>query len=58
MNPQSASSKIWYVPRKKNIFRQQDDILTAAEKYMQEHGTESFERLIAKVMAKIYDTVL
>lgn len=48
MNPQSASSKIWYVPRKKNIFRQQDDILTAAEKYMQEHGTESFERLIAK----------
>ncbi|KAL5759550.1 hypothetical protein ACOSP7_018070 [Xanthoceras sorbifolium] len=48
MNPQNASSKIWYVPRKKNIFRQPDDVLTAAERYMEENGTEAFERLMAK----------
>ncbi|KAK3223072.1 hypothetical protein Dsin_010097 [Dipteronia sinensis] len=48
MNPQSASSRIWYVPRKKNIFSQPDDVLTAAERYMEENGTEAFERLIAK----------
>ncbi|OMO93157.1 TB2/DP1/HVA22-related protein [Corchorus capsularis] len=49
LNPQSATSTIWYVPRKKNIFRKQDDdILTAAEKYMEEHGTHEFGRLITK----------
>ncbi|XP_021299767.1 HVA22-like protein c [Herrania umbratica] len=47
MNPQSAST-IWYVPRKKNIFSKQDDILAAAEKYIQEHGTEEFARLVTK----------
>ncbi|KAJ8760853.1 hypothetical protein K2173_021891 [Erythroxylum novogranatense] len=47
MNPQSAQ-RIWYVPRKKDIFSQPDDILTAAEKYMEEHGTEEFERLMTK----------
>lgn len=31
------------------MFSKQDDILTAAEKYMEEHGTEAFERLITKV---------
>ncbi|XP_062109670.1 HVA22-like protein c [Humulus lupulus] len=46
MNPQAA--QIWYLPRKKNIFRKQDDILTAAEKYIEQHGTEEFERLITK----------
>ncbi|XP_050210492.1 HVA22-like protein c [Mercurialis annua] len=46
-NPQAAQ-KIWYVPKKKEIFTKQDDILTAAEKYMEEHGTEAFERLISK----------
>ncbi|CAN1357303.1 HVA22-like protein c [Linum perenne] len=48
MNPQSvvANSTIWYVPRKTNIFRQPDDVLTAAERYMEEHGTEAFERMI------------
>ncbi|XP_057949012.1 HVA22-like protein c isoform X2 [Malania oleifera] len=45
MNPQTAT--IWYIPRKKNIFKKRpDDILTAAEKYIEEHGTEEFERLI------------
>ncbi|XP_058769200.1 HVA22-like protein c [Vicia villosa] len=54
MNPQMpqmpqipGTSQMWYVPRK-NIFSKQDDVLTAAERYMQEHGTEAFERLITK----------
>lgn len=55
MNPQlpqmpqiPGASQMWYVPRK-NIFSKQDDVLTAAERYMEEHGTEAFERLISKV---------
>lgn len=55
MNPQmpqmpkfSGASQMWYVPRK-NIFSKQDDVLSAAERYMEEHGTEAFERLITKV---------
>ncbi|KAF3431443.1 hypothetical protein FNV43_RR26174 [Rhamnella rubrinervis] len=50
MNPQSTAQQIWYIPRlpKKDLFRKQDDVLTAAEKYMDEHGTEAFERLITK----------
>lgn len=51
MNPQiTTAHQIWYIPRKKDIFSKQDDILTAAEKYMEEHGTEAFERLITKVI--------
>ncbi|CAI0402051.1 unnamed protein product [Linum tenue] len=49
MNPQLAAlvnNTIWYVPRKKNIFSQPDDVLTAAERYIEEHGTEAFERMI------------
>ncbi|KAL0364669.1 UNVERIFIED_CONTAM: HVA22-like protein a [Sesamum angustifolium] len=37
---------IWYVPNKKDAFSKPDDILTAAEKYMQENGTEAFEKMI------------
>lgn len=55
MNPQlpqmpliPGASQMWHVPRK-NIFTKQDDVLTAAERYMAEHGTEAFERLISKV---------
>ncbi|KAK2991382.1 hypothetical protein RJ640_007846 [Escallonia rubra] len=40
--------KIWYIPRK-NIFRKPDDVLTAAERYIEENGTEEFERLISRV---------
>ncbi|BBG94236.1 HVA22 homologue C [Prunus dulcis] len=47
MNPPSPH-QMWYIPRKKNIFSKPDDVLTAAEKYMEEHGTEAFERLITK----------
>ncbi|XP_061358602.1 HVA22-like protein c [Gastrolobium bilobum] len=51
MNPQipiPQAPQIWYVPRKKNIFSKPDDVLSAAERYMEEHGTEAFERLISK----------
>lgn len=37
---------IWYVPSKKDTFAKPDDILTAAEKYIQENGPEAFENLI------------
>ncbi|XP_076942989.1 HVA22-like protein a [Bidens hawaiensis] len=37
---------IWYVPRKKDVFSKPDDILTAAEKYIQEHGPEAFQEII------------
>ncbi|CAI9785228.1 unnamed protein product [Fraxinus pennsylvanica] len=43
-NPQV---KMWYIPRKKDVFSKPDDILTAAEKYIEENGPEAFERLIA-----------
>ncbi|XP_027096819.1 HVA22-like protein a [Coffea arabica] len=44
-NPQV---KIWYVPRKKDVFSKPDDVLTAAEKYIEENGPEAFERMIAR----------
>lgn len=46
-NPQTIN--IWYVPRKKDVFTKQDDIITAAEKYIKENGTEAFENLIHRV---------
>ncbi|GFP86185.1 hva22-like protein a [Phtheirospermum japonicum] len=44
-NPQV---KLWYIPRQKDIFSKPDDILTAAEKYVEENGPEAFERIIAR----------
>lgn len=43
------SVNIWYVPRKKDVFSKPDDILTAAEKYIEENGSEALEKLIHKV---------
>lgn len=40
---------IWYVPRKKDMFSKPDDILTAAEKYIAENGSQAFEEMIHKV---------
>lgn len=40
---------MWYFPQKKSLFSESDDVLSAAERYMEEHGTEAFERLISKV---------
>ncbi|KAB2053394.1 hypothetical protein ERO13_A12G176400v2 [Gossypium hirsutum] len=45
MNPQQTIS-IWYVPSKKDFFSKPDDILTAAERYIEENGTDAFEKLI------------
>ncbi|KAF5459750.1 hypothetical protein F2P56_019671 [Juglans regia] len=39
---------IWYVPRKKDIFSKPNDILTAAEQYIAENGTEAFQKMINK----------
>ncbi|XP_057951731.1 HVA22-like protein a isoform X2 [Malania oleifera] len=39
---------VWYIPKLKDVFRKQDDILTAAEKYIEENGTEAFKTLISK----------
>lgn len=52
VNPRSVN--IWYVPRKKDIFSKQDDILTAAEKYIQEHGSDAFENIINGVSQQLY----
>lgn len=37
---------IWYVPKMKDFFSKPDDILTAAEKYIAENGTEDLQHLI------------
>lgn len=48
VNPKTIN--IWYVPRgKKDVFSKQDDILTAAERYIEENGTQAFEKLISRV---------
>ncbi|KAI4329598.1 hypothetical protein MLD38_027968 [Melastoma candidum] len=44
VNPRSIN--IWDVPKKMDLFSKPDDILTAAEKYIAEHGTQEFENLI------------
>ena len=49
MNPQRTTSTIWYIPKTKNFFGKKDDVLSAAERYIEENGTEAFERLIRKV---------
>ncbi|KAL3646462.1 hypothetical protein CASFOL_011642 [Castilleja foliolosa] len=43
-NPQV---KLWYIPGQKGIFGNpdDDDILTAAENYVQQNGPEAFERI-------------
>jgi len=40
---------IWYVPRKKDIFSRPDDVLVAAEKFIEENGPDAFQKLIKKV---------
>lgn len=45
-NPQNIN--IWYLPGKKNVFGQREDILTAAERYIEENGPDAFENLINK----------
>ncbi|KAH6755432.1 HVA22-like protein A [Perilla frutescens var. hirtella] len=44
-NPQV---KLWYVPKNKDVFSNPDDVLFAAEKYIQQNGPQEFQRLIAR----------
>ncbi|CAJ1975270.1 unnamed protein product [Sphenostylis stenocarpa] len=44
----SQNVNIWYVPSKKDSLGKPEDMLTAAEKYIEEHGTEAFENLLSK----------
>ncbi|KAG6496050.1 HVA22-like protein a isoform X1 [Zingiber officinale] len=39
---------IWYIPRKEDIIRKPEDILSAAKKYIEENGPKAFETLISK----------
>lgn len=39
---------IWYIPRKKGLFSRPDDVLLAAEKFIEENGPEAFQKLINK----------
>lgn len=43
---------ILYVPPDKGIFSKPDDVLLAAEKFIEENGPEAFEKLINKVCPK------
>ncbi|XP_077214026.1 HVA22-like protein a [Tasmannia lanceolata] len=44
----SQTVNIWYIPRKKDLFSRPDDVLFAAEKFIEENGPEAFEKLISK----------
>ncbi|KAG2254217.1 hypothetical protein Bca52824_084353 [Brassica carinata] len=46
VNPQSIN--IWYVPKKMDIFRKPDDVLTAAEKYIADNGPDAFEKILSQ----------
>ncbi|CAN6935663.1 unnamed protein product [Brassica oleracea] len=46
VNPQSIN--IWYVPKKMDIFRKPDDMLTAAEKYIAENGPDAFQKILSR----------
>ncbi|XP_074277355.1 HVA22-like protein a [Silene latifolia] len=48
VNAQKQSVNVWYVPRKKVTFSEKDDIITAAEKYIQENGTGALREIIDK----------
>lgn len=48
VNAQNRTVNIWYVPRKKDVFSKKDDIITAAERYIQENGTDAFRDIIDK----------
>ncbi|MCL7033057.1 hypothetical protein MKW94_024802 [Papaver nudicaule] len=46
VNPPNLN--VWHVPwGKRNDLAKPEDVLTAAEKYIQEHGTEALEKLIS-----------
>ncbi|XP_057806424.1 HVA22-like protein a [Salvia miltiorrhiza] len=42
------SVNLWYVPRKKDAFSKPDNILTAAQKYIHESGSQAYEKMTNK----------
>ncbi|KAF9625973.1 hypothetical protein IFM89_028359 [Coptis chinensis] len=54
IKPQTVD--MWFIPRakatKKDIFSRPDDILVAAEKFIEENGPDAFEKLINKANGK------
>ena len=40
---------LWYVPKGKDPSNQRDDIITAAEKYIQQHGSGELQYMLDNV---------
>lgn len=40
---------LWYLPHDRDLLSRPDDILSAAERYIEQNGPEEFEKLINKV---------
>lgn len=47
MNQQTVN--LWYLPHDRDLLSRPDDILSAAERYIEQNGPEEFEKLINKV---------
>lgn len=43
---------VWYVPKGKDPLNKREDIITAAEKYIQEHGTGELQYMLDNVRMK------
>jgi receptor expression-enhancing protein 5/6 len=41
---------IWYIPKKENSDRP-DDVISAAQKYIEQNGSKAFEALVNKVFS-------
>ncbi|PIA62633.1 hypothetical protein AQUCO_00200563v1 [Aquilegia coerulea] len=51
VKPQTVS--MWFIPHaKKDVFSRPDDVLVAAEKFIDENGPDAFEKLISKANGK------
>ncbi|KAK9748037.1 hypothetical protein RND81_02G031000 [Saponaria officinalis] len=48
VSAQNQTVNVWYVPKKKVTFSEKEDIITAAEKYIQENGSGAFQEIINK----------
>lgn len=50
----NRAMKFWSGPRKKDSFNRADNVLLAAERFVEEYGPEALERLISKVGYKYF----
>lgn len=48
---------VWYVPKGKDPLNKREDIITAAEKYIQEHGTGELQYMLDNVRMNIFVTL-